>query len=150
MPAQQRARRHEPAHPQRPGEQPRPGGQHHRLPSPASAQDPAAATPRLRSAAPATRHPSTPRNAPAAPSNQPGGRASSRAPVPSQACDAASPTTSTAGESAGQPPMRHFGTLTPHSRPFTEADQAPARLRRSHQRIRTSRIKAQLNTGSRV
>ena len=48
-----------------------------------------------------------------------------------------------------QPPAAPAAPRPPHSRPFTDADQAPARPRRSHQRIRTSRIKAQLNAGSR-
>jgi putative transposase len=38
----------------------------------------------------------------------------------------------------------------PYSRPLTGADQAPARPRRTHQRIRASRIKAQLNASIRV
>src|SRR2546427_766158 len=43
---------------------------------------------------------------------RPGGRTSGRASVNSQARDAASRKTTTAGESAGQPPMPRFGT--PH------------------------------------
>jgi putative transposase len=49
-----------------------------------------------------------------------------------------------------QPPAAPAATRPPRRRPLPRADQAPSRPRRPHQRIRTSRIKTQVITGSRV
>lgn len=89
----------------------RPAPLRDRRPSPALARDSAAAARRPRGAAPATRCPSMPPSVPAAPSSLSGARTSGKASVPSQACDAAIDTASTAGKPAGQPLMRGSGTL---------------------------------------
>jgi hypothetical protein len=80
------------------------------LPRPVLAWGSAAAAPRPRGAAPATRHPPAPPNAPAAPSSQSGTRRSGRASVLSQAADTASPGMTAAVVFAGQQPRPRFGT----------------------------------------
>jgi len=80
-------------------------------PSPASVGGSAGAAPRLGAAALAAQHYPTPPNVPAAPSSRSGGRTSGKASVPSQARNAASSMTNTAGEPAGQTLMHRFGTL---------------------------------------
>jgi hypothetical protein len=49
-----------------------------------------------------------------------------------------------------QPPAPPAPARPPRRRPVPEADQAPARPRRPHQRIRASRVEAQVKTGGRV
>jgi hypothetical protein len=92
VPAQQRARGHQPAQPQRSGQQPGQRGDHRTVgpvrPRPGGS---AAAAPPPPGAVPAARHPSTPPNVPAAPSSQSGARRAGKASVPSRPCDLASP-----------------------------------------------------------
>ena len=49
-----------------------------------------------------------------------------------------------------QPPAPPAPARPPRRRPLPGADQAPARPRRPHQRIRASRVEAQVKTGGRV
>ena len=52
--------------------------------------------------------------------------------------------------SPSQPPAPPAPAGPPRRRPLPEADQAPTRPRRAHQRIRASRVEAQVKSGSRV
>jgi hypothetical protein len=112
VPAQQRLRRHQPAHPQRRREQPGQGGEYRPVrPIQLRLGGSAAAAPPPPGEALAIRHPSTPKNAPAETSSQPIGRALGRASARSRTRDPASRPTAAAREPAGQPAMPSFGTL---------------------------------------
>ena len=94
VPAQQRFRRDEPAHPQRSEQQPGQAGEHRPVgPIQLLVSGSAAATPRPPGPTPTTRHPSKPKNARATPSSRSGEGRSARASLWPQARDAASCTT---------------------------------------------------------
>ena len=80
VPAQQRLRGHQPAHPQGSREQPGQAASTIRS-AESTSWGPAAAAPPPSGPAPAVRHPSTPPNPPAAPPIRSGGRRSAKAPV---------------------------------------------------------------------
>src|SRR5215472_298043 len=93
-------------------------------PSPASVSGSAAAAPPPPGAAPAVRRLSKPPNVRAAPSSRPSEGTRYRSSVPSRISDPATHPPLTAGKSAGQLPIRRFGTPQP-ARPW-QATQQPS------------------------